>query len=178
MEDNILIKDSPVKRSKFNKRTILYGACFVASVVFIGVIIWAFATFLNKPALDENFFVSNDNKSTISLTPEQSDPNTNKSHVQTYIVYDFDGDNVSGLKTYFEYTDEEAAAIAFEENKDQPEFKNSELDGKFIVVTAEEDQYKGLTASDVRQQEAALERLQKSQQTTETTTTEEPATEE
>ena len=83
--------------------------------------------------------------------------------VKTFFIYTYDGDNVSGLKTYFEYTDEESAKKAYELRKDQPEFKGAVVEGKYIVVTADSDQFKGLTADDVRQQTEAIEQYQRSQ---------------
>ena len=64
------------------------------------------------------------------------------------------------MKTYFEYTDADAAKNAYESLKNQPEFKNSELKDKYIIITSDESQYKGLTASDVRQQADAIRAYQ------------------
>lgn len=113
---------------------------------------------LQPEPLDEDYFVSDDTKSVIGMSASgaTSDP----THVQTFVVYTYEGDKVTGLKTYFEYTDEAAAAAAIEARKSQPEFENAELNGKYIVVTAKPESYEGLTASDVKQQEEAIRKFQ------------------
>ena len=113
---------------------------------------------LQPQPLSEDYFVSDDTKSVIGMTASGS--TSDPTHVQTFVVYTYDGDTVTGLKTYFEYTDEDAAATAIEARKSQPEFENAELNGKYIVVTAKPESFEGLTASDVKQQEEAIRQFQ------------------
>lgn len=131
----------------------------VLATVIIAIIFTV--TLLSHSTLDEDFFVSDDTKTTISLTPDDSKSNSSPL-VGTRLVYTYDGDNVSGLKTYFEYPDEETAKTTFESVKDQPEFQGAVTEGKYIVVTADESQYKGLTAFDVKQQADALKSFEES----------------
>ena len=84
----------------------------------------------------------------------------NSTH-ETNVVYDYDeSGNVIGMKTYFKYLDATTAKNSYETLKDQPEFKGAELRDNFIIVTADESQYKGLTASDVQQQADAINAFQ------------------
>ncbi len=147
---------------KTNKIT-PYLVCVVIFVI-VAAGIAAVLYFINRRPADEDFFVSDDTKTTISLPVSSSDSTGDSSHVQTRFVYEYDGDNVVGLKTYFEYTDEEAARVALEARKSLPEFKNAVLEGKYIVVTADADQFKGLTASDVRQQADAINQFNASKE--------------
>ena len=136
-----------------------------ASVAAIVAVIIAIVS-LGHPTIDETFFTSDDTKTTIPLTPSGDDAKTT-SLTKTYLVYDYDdNDNVINMKTYFEYPDAEAAKTAYEATKDQPEFKGAELQDKYIIVTADESQYKGLTAYDIKQQADALKSLEESQHST------------
>ena len=157
--DNIVAARSKKKSSPFNNKYLVYGLCGLGSAIVIAVIVWGVLSILNKPPLDDSYFVSDDTKTTISLNP---DSETSALH-QTHVVYEYDGDNVVGMKTYFEYPDAQSASAAYESLKDQPEFKNSEVKDKYIIVTADESQFKGLTASDVRQQAEAIKAYQESQ---------------
>ena len=140
-----------------NKKLFIYSICFVASIAFIAVIVWVLVLALNKPAIDEDFFVSDDTKTTIDISAIGSSTSDHK----TRTVYEYDdNDNVISMKTYFEYTDANTASTAYESLKNQPEFKNSELKDKYIIITSDESQYKGLTASDVRQQADAIRAYQ------------------
>lgn len=136
-----------------------------ASVAIIIATIVA-VVFGGHPTIDDNFFTSDDTKTTISLTPSSDDTKTT-SLTKTYLVYDYDdSDNVISMKTYFEYPDEDSAKTAYEATKDQPEFQGAEIQGKYIIVTADESQYKGLTAYDIKQQADALKAFEESQHPT------------
>ena len=145
------------KKSSLSKTAITSLLVLIASI-FIAVVVFIFLSF-NHPIIEENYFTSDDTKTTITLTPDNSSNTSNL--INTHLVYTYDKDNsVSSLKTYFEYSDAETAKTAYESSKDQPEFKNAELKDKFIIVTADENQYKGLTANDVHQQADALKSFQ------------------
>lgn len=156
-------KATKATKSKANDKYVVYGVCGAIMAVSIGVIVWAAISFLNKPAVSEETFATNDVQSTISLTPTSSDQSTGSTLVETHVVYQYDGDNVVGQKTYFEYVDAEAARAAYEARKDQPEFKGAELSDKYVIVTADPNQFKGLTADDIRQQAEAIKQFQESQ---------------
>ena len=141
-----------------SRQYLIYGACTAGTLVFIAVITWATLSLLNQPTVTDDFFVSDDTKTTIDIS--STDKDTTSDH-QTHTVYGYDdNNNVISMKTYFEYADEAAASTAYASLKDQPEFKNSELKGKYIIVTADESQFKGLTASDIRQQAEAIRTYQ------------------
>ena len=129
--------------------------------IIVATITIIILTLTNHPSINEEYFTNDDTKTTISLSP-----NSNKSNdaalIQTYLVYTYDGENVSSLKTYFEYIDEETAKTTFKFIKNQPEFKDAIVEGKYIIVAADESQYRGLTASDIQQQTDALKALQDS----------------
>ena len=142
----------------------LSGIIFLAIITAVIVVI--VLTLTNRPVVNEEYFTNDDTKTTISLTPNTSESN-NTALVQTHFVYTYDGDDVSGLKTYFEYSDEESARTTLESIKNQPEFKGATIEGKYIVVSADESQYKGLTKLDIKQQADALKSLQDTQKSEE-----------
>jgi len=148
-------KTEPTKRSKAP----IYIVCSIVSLLSIGVVSWVVISYLNEPPVSEDYFISNSTKTTINLTP--TDSASGSSHRQTHVVYEYKDDLVVSMKTYFEYEDARSAEIAYETLKNQLEFKDSELVDKYIIVTADASQFEGLTASDIRQQAAAIEAYQK-----------------
>lgn len=145
------------KKSSLPKTTII--SLLILLVSICAAIIVIIILNLNQSTMEENYFTSDDTKTTITLTPDNSSNTSNL--INTHLVYTYNKDNnVSSLKTYFEYSDTETAKTAYESSKDQPEFKNAELKDKFIIVTADENQYKGLTANDIHQQADALKSFQ------------------
>lgn len=73
-----------------------YGCCFVP--------------LFNQGISEDTTFTSNDNQTTITIEPvtTSSDQSNDSSVSHTRTVYEYDGDNVVGMKTYFEYKDNEA----------------------------------------------------------------------
>ena len=161
------IKHKKTERTKSNKGLLLGVICLgcVAVVAIVAVIIIK----LTPPTLDEEFFVSDDTKTTITLTPDSDTAKTNElSVVKSHVVYDYNGDNVVGMKTYFEYKSEHAAEQNLEMIKSQPQYSKVELNGNYIIATSKEDQFKGLTASDIKQQAEAMEIYMRTKNKTET----------
>ena len=153
------VSTDPTKRkSKSKTKNLMYPFLIIVGTVAIAAIVVLVLTLLHQPAPNEEYFTSDDTKSVITMGTD--DP-TSTDH-QTHFVYEYDGDKVIGLKTYFEYQNTEAAKAAYESSKNLPEFKNSELNENFIIVTADPSQFEGLTADDVRQQEEAIKQYQAS----------------
>ena len=141
-------------------RPLIYGACAGGALLLIIIIVIIVAA-SHQPIINDDFFISDDTKTTIDISSTGGDSTSDH---QTRTVYEYDGnDNVISMKTYFEYSDADAAATAYASLKDQFEFKSSTLQGKYIIVTADESQFKGLTASDIRQQAEAIRAYQAQQ---------------
>lgn len=150
-----------VDKKLINSKTVRIGiVVFLVTFIVSMVIITVVAD--SNPVVEDNYFVSDETKTSITLTPNSDDTGSNQL-IETHIVYTYDGDRVSGLKTYFEYPNEDIAKNTLESIKGQPEFKDAVVQGRYIVVAADESQYKGLTASDVKQQEEALKSFQANQ---------------
>ena len=157
--DNTIIHAKKESKTEdlFSCHPLIYGICACSALLSI-IIIVVVVIASRQPTVTDDFFVSDDAKTTIDIYPTN---NNSTSDHQTHTVYEYDdNNNVISMKTYFEYADEAAASTAYASLKDQPEFKNSELKGKYIIVTADESQFKGLTASDIRQQAEAIRAYQ------------------
>lgn len=140
-----------------SRHAFIYGACACCAILSIIIIVIA-VVISSQPNINDDFFVSDDTKTTIEIAP--TGESTTLDH-QTHTVYEYDdAENVISMKTYFEYSDADAAKTAYATLKDQPEFTNSTLQDKYIIITADESQFKGLTASDIRQQAAAIKAYQ------------------
>lgn len=157
--NKIKLNSHKIKTNSAKNRYLIYGVCAIASAAFIAIIVVLVLPLFNRPPLDEDFFVSDNTKTVVSLDAGSSNGTTRHTHM----VYTYEGDEVTGLKTYFEYPDEESARAAVVTLKDQPEFKGAVVEGNYVVVTADESQFKGLTASDVKQQADAIRQFQASQ---------------
>ncbi len=170
--NNNVVRNIPKEKNKTKKRSKapIYITCLIVSLLSIGLASWAVISFLNKPPISDDRFISNSTQTTINLTPTNS--TSGSAHRQTHVVYEYKDDLVVSMKTYFEYEDAESAEIAYETLKNQLEFKDSELIDKYIVVTADASQFEGLTASDIRQQAAAIEAYQAKRNNEEATQTE------
>ena len=151
--------------SKIPKKILGIIGVIIAIIVIALITYFIFSLFKGQP-IDKSYFVTDDTKVSINMNASQNNSDTSgpsKSLVETHIVYEYDGDTVTGLKTYFEYSDAETAKSAYESLKSQPEFEGAEIKDNYIIVTAKPESFQGLTASDVKQQEEAIRQFQEGQ---------------
>ena len=139
------------KEAKDNKKLII---CICSAVVaIIAIVVIAIVIIKNtKPVLNDDFFKSDDTK--LVITIDGSDTGE-YSAVKQHQVYNFSGDKITGLKSYAEFANADEAKLAYDNykstNGDGGDFSNIELDGKYIILTISEEQYKDLTTSAVKQ---------------------------
>ncbi len=153
------IKKPSVKNKKLDKKTFL-PICL--GLVVIAVIIVA-VVLLKPQKIDDNYFVSDENKDVITLEVSEADSATTNL-IRTHIVYTYADDKITSLKTYYEYENGDLANQAFENTKTINQNAESvDLNDKFIVVTAKSDQYESLTPSDIKQQAEAIRQFQAAQ---------------
>ena len=144
----------PKPKTMFNKK-LVYIICGIITTLSVVLIIWSVIKASNQHIDEETTFATNDTQTTITV--ESNDDGTSDKYTRTVYKFDDNG-NVTSMKTYFEYTNNEAAMVAYEVIKDQPEFKGAEVVDKYIVVTADSDAIKGLTAEIIRQQSENIKR--------------------
>lgn len=148
------------KRKKNNKGPII-GAC-VAVVAVIIVIIAVVA--INNNRLGDSYFVSDGTKYVLSYEIDQNavgnSDEAQYTPLKVHQVYTYSGDDITGLKNYYEYKDADSAKKAMDYLNSVSEGKVTiSMEGKYVIITATADQYEGLKASDVKQQVEALEKL-------------------
>lgn len=152
-------KATKTKTKKDNKGT-LVGIC-VGCIALVVVIVLAVVLATKNQGINDSYFVSDDTKYVITIDSDEVDGEEEAyTPIKTHIVYTYEGDKVTGLKSYYEYKDASAAKTALEAMKATGEdLGDIALDGKYIVMTASEEDYKDLTTSDVKQQIEFMESL-------------------
>lgn len=145
------------KAKKNSKDLMMWVWGIVAAVVIIVVII--VVAISSNQKIDDSFFVSDGTKYVLPLEyggdilgletgeyiPEAG-----------YAVYFYSGDNVTGLKIYYEYDSEETAKSATKYlNDEKPEdsaVNGIDANGKYVVISVDKMFYEGITAEEVKQQ--------------------------
>ena len=152
------------KSKKDNKNVIIGVVCAVVAVIVIAIIAAVVAT-SGKSGLSDVYFQSDGQKYVLTIETDQTAiEETDEAYVpvKTHLVYTYSGDQITGLKLYYEYADEDTAKKALEEMKSaagSEDLGEVVVEGKYVIATAPEDQYKDLTASDVKAQIEFMESL-------------------
>ena len=155
---------------KDNKNMIIGSICAV--IVVVVVIIVAVVLVTRNGGINDDYFKSDGTKYVLTIDSDAtSSEGSDINPVKTHIVYTYSGDQVTGMKTYGVFADNAAAQKAYNAIKDAGEdMTNYAVDGKYIVVTATEDQYKNITATDVKAQIEFMESLKNVDTSTSTDT--------
>ena len=115
----------------------------------------------NNTEINDDYFVSDGTK--YVLTIESDDPDLDSDEIvaiRTHFVYTYSGEKITGEKTYSEFKDADTAKRAYDSLEESSEdLTNISVNGKYIIVTAEPDEYEGMTASDVKAQIEFMESL-------------------
>lgn len=145
-----------------NNKNVIIGACCAVVVVVIIIVAIVLAT-TGAGRLNDSYFVSDDTK--YVLTVESDDMVIDEDEeayapLKTHLVYAYSGDEITGLKVYYEYADNASAKAAYDYIISSGEEAGEvEIDGKYVIITANAEEYEGLTASDVKQQVEFMEML-------------------
>lgn len=150
------------KKSTKNNKNLIIGCC-VAVAVIIAIIITVVVLSANK-GLSDAYFVSDDSKYVLTMDADEMgfEEGEEFTPVKTHVVYTYSGDEITSMKAYYEFADEATAKKAFDYYNSadtSEEFKEVALDGKYVILTANESEYEDLTASDVKQQIEFMEML-------------------
>ena len=145
------------KEAKKDNKNIIIGAC--VAIVAVAIIVIAIVFGVNgKPALNDAYFVSDNTKYVLTLDSEDTEDET--APVKTHIVYFYSDDEVTGAKYYYEFKDADSAKAALETIQNSLEDANAaSVDGKYIIIVADESEYKDVTASEVKEQIEFMETL-------------------
>jgi len=146
------------EKSQKNK-SIIIGAC-VAVVVVVAIVLAI--VFINKNnGISDSFFVSDGTKYVLNMDMDPSEDETGYMPLKTHAVYYYKGDEITSLENYYEYENNDAAKAAYDfvvENGGDS-YKEASVNGKYIVVVADESSYANTTAEDVKNQIEFIESL-------------------
>ena len=135
-----------------NNKNLILGICSAVVAVVVIVVVIILAT-TGGARVNDSFFKSDDTKYVISV--DTSDSDEAYPPVKTHMVYYYSGEDITDVKIYYEFKDAAEAKDAYDAGKEDATFsdyKKLEIDGKYVVLTAKESEYKDLKASDVKAQ--------------------------
>ena len=127
----------------------LIGA-IIGAVATIAIAIAAVFIIKSKVGIDDSYFVTDDKKIVISITPEDNEFGALKLHQ----VYEYTGEDVNKIVFYYEFENESKAQSVFDGSKDellsQTEFSNPRVTGKYIAINVENTMLGGVSVSTLR----------------------------
>ena len=151
------------EKAKKDNKNLIIGICVAVLAIAVIVVAVVLAT-KGTTRLSDAYFKSDDTKYVLTIDGDQTDTESTSEYepVKTHVVYYYSGDTINGMTTYMEFADESTAKTALEAYKsvDQEGIKNLSVNGKYLVIEMTEDQYSGVTASDVKQQIEFMEMLE------------------
>ena len=147
------------KASKKDNKNLIIGIC--AAVVVVAIIIIAVVLGTRGGGLNDDYFVSDGTKYVLTIESDGTEEDDEYTPLKTHLVYTYEGDKITSMKSYYVYADADTAKAAYDAMKEAggEEAEGIELNGKYIIITAEEDVYKDLTTDDVKQQIEFMEML-------------------
>ena len=105
------------EKTKKDNKNLIICICAAVVVVVIAIIAIVFATKGSAP-IDDSYFVSDDSKYVISLTSDnldyEDDEYAEYAPLVSHVVYYYSGDKITGMKTYHEYENADAAKEAYD----------------------------------------------------------------
>ena len=143
------------KEKKKNNKDLIISICIACIVIAAIIITTILMLKIKSNAPSEEFFVSDGTKYVINLKGEEyASEEEDYQAKEIHIVYYYSGETITGAKTYYEYSDEAKAKAAFNYYSEifAGEYDNIELDGKYVVLTSNESDYKNKTTFDIEQQ--------------------------
>ena len=150
------------EEAKRNRNPIILICAAVAVVVLIAVVV---VLSLSNKKIDDNYFVDDNTKYVLTLDSDQILGLDSGEYApeKTHTVFYYSNNEVTSLKLFYAYENEDTAKKAYEYIKGANEggFTEIKLEGKYIAITTDEALYKGMTVDDVKQQIEFMEMLQK-----------------
>ncbi len=149
--------------AKKDNKNLIIGIC-VAAVAVVAIIVAIVMFARNSNTLSDDYFKSDDTKYVLTIDTDSMDIDTEGEEyipVKTHVVYTYSGDEITGMKSYAEFSDAATAEKAFKQlqESDEEEAKTAELNGKYIVFTNDASEYEELTTSDIKQRIEFMEML-------------------
>lgn len=125
------------------------------------MIIVIVVTIFTSPKINyETYFVTDNNKDVITVEVSEEDA-VRTNLIRSHIVYTYENDKITSLKTYYEYDNNESAKKSIDGIRNANQNAESIIiDDKYIVVSANKDQYENLAPKDIKQQAEAIRQYQ------------------
>ncbi len=152
------------EKAKNNKNQgLILGLCI--AIIIIAVIVAAIIAIMisrrnGLTGLNDSYFTTDGSKYVIEMDgddlyveDEISIPN------KYYLVYNYSGDNITGLKAYYQYNEIDTAQKVYQYFLDNYSslYDSIDIDGTYIILTIPASDYEGITASDVKTQIELIE---------------------
>ena len=143
------------------KRMINFKTLFsVAIVALLIVVVTVLVIMNNNPVYNENYFKSDNTKLVLRLDNDYPEDDE-KSPIRTYMVYYYSGDTINNVKQFYQFKSDEVAKNVIEETKklEMNWVKEISLSGSYIIFELTEDQYEGVTTTQIRESIESIEVL-------------------
>lgn len=148
---------------KKKERGISRGTVISIVAAIVGTVLLAvIAIIVNRQEpIPDDYFQSDGTKLVLALTPEMSAFEENEEYEpeMTYLVYYYEGNEITNAKVYFEYADDAAARTA-DANislNDKDWAAGRRRNGRYIVFSVKKEQYENLTKPEVEENIKSLE---------------------
>lgn len=141
----------PRKKTVNKNLLVAIGGLLIAVIVVVLLFIFVGG---GMGGLNEGWFVSDDTKLvlTIESNPEMV-AEDESIPINSHMVYTYSGDNITGFKIYYQYSDNEKAKKACETiSANNSIYENVEQNGRYVVMTEKAEDYQYLKTSDIKQQ--------------------------
>lgn len=139
---------------KQNNKGLLIGViCGAVALVVAIVLIVVFVVKPGSGGLSDDYFKTDDTKYVIEIGSGIG--MTDDATVipdKSYMVYYYSGDTVTGVSSFYEYVDGGRASQAYNEITDEVRegAKEIKLQGKYIEIVLNEENYSGIKPSDIK----------------------------
>jgi len=123
--------------------------CF--SIIALVFVIIAIVNFSQNESYDSSYFHDGDGK--IVLTMDRDSASLDDSVYEpniTHIVYYYEGDNITGVKAFYEYATEKEAKTAYEHLGLGSFADGKRLSGRFIVFNVKRAMYENVTMESLK----------------------------
>jgi len=148
------------KESKKNDKTgLITGICATIAVAIV-IIITVIIVINTNRKLTESYFVSDDSKYVLTFGSEDMIENEDGTKPEkVHVVYNYSGDKITGITSYYLYPNKETAEKAFKTYNDAKEdrFKDVSLDGNYVIIASLDSDYENLTTEDIKQYLEAMQ---------------------
>lgn len=168
--------------SKNNKPIIIGSIIAIVLIALIVILIILFNNNVINGGLNDSYFSSDGSKYVITSTGSDIFPEKDDEYVPVKIhrVYYYSGDDITGLKIYYEFENGETAKLAYNQisERDRTMYEAINLDGVYVILTAKPVEYEDISVYDVQTQIEFNKLIEEEIKQTEEETTEETEVEE